>query len=123
MNILLYKGWMRINIFNLLKSFDGHYTVFLNQETKQYYFRQFGTYHNLTQYIPFKGEYLKLKPDDERFINEILDDRFNNGYSRITDISDTSLWGSIYDDVMVAIDQLQFADPKYLNTYKNTCYA
>jgi len=115
LNILLYKGWLRINIFNLLRNFDGHFTVLMNQNTKQYFFRKFGEYHTLTQYIPTDGEYRKLSPEDEDYVNGIIESRLNE--FKVTDISDTSIWGNIYDDVMVAVDQLQSTDPRFLNQW------
>ena len=89
MNILHYQGWLRINIFNLLANFDGHYVVYLNVNTKQYYFRKFGDYCNLVSYNPVDCPYKKLAPEETVIINEIIEKRLTRDTDMIHDISDS----------------------------------
>jgi hypothetical protein len=115
MNILTYKGWARINIFNLLGDFDGHWVFYVHLKTNKYLARKFGGYESLTSYTPVEGEFVKLSPEQEEFINDRLLKRFQeNPPHGIED----EMWDNIYDDLRKELSELDKVDAGLLNQWR-----
>ena len=106
MNVLKYKGYLKIPLHNLgffgcgrhgrSMKINGHYTVYLNIRTSKFCVWKHGDYASLTAIKKLAIKFLKINEAERKFLNDVL---YSYSYRMISPTNITSeFWNKIYKE-------------------------